>query len=90
MEQESFVANNDYEVQYSIRSDSDISHEEYESEFGERKQETEICELFEEYHNRSWQNPGAEKIICIEMSNNNKVYINYEENWTLKDVIYFN
>ncbi len=27
-----------------------------------------------------------DKIVCIEMMNNNKVYINYESDWTLRDV----
>lgn len=29
-----------------------------------------------------------EKIICIEMKNNNKLYIEYEDNWTIKQVYY--
>lgn len=28
-----------------------------------------------------------EKICCIEMINNNKIYIKFKENWTVKDVI---
>ncbi len=27
-----------------------------------------------------------EKICCIEMINNNKIYIKFKENWTVKDV----
>lgn len=26
------------------------------------------------------------KIICVEMKNNNKIYIEYEDYWTIKDV----
>lgn len=28
----------------------------------------------------------TEKICCIEMINNNKIYIKFKENWTVKDV----
>lgn len=27
-----------------------------------------------------------DKIICIELMNNNKIYINYYDNWTIRDV----
>ena len=27
-----------------------------------------------------------EQICCIELSNNNYIYIKYEDNWTIKDV----
>ena len=27
-----------------------------------------------------------EKIICIEMKNNNKIYTEYKDNWTIRDV----
>ncbi len=29
----------------------------------------------------------TEKICCIEMINNNKIYIEFKENWTVKDVL---
>ena len=31
-------------------------------------------------------NTNEEKIICIELKNNNKLYIEYQENWTIKEV----
>ena len=27
-----------------------------------------------------------ENVICIELINNNKLYINYEDNWTIENV----
>jgi hypothetical protein len=27
-----------------------------------------------------------ERIICVELMNNNKIYVNYQSNWTLRDV----
>jgi hypothetical protein len=32
---------------------------------------------------------SQEKIICIELINNNKIYLNYKTSWTLRDVIYY-
>ena len=31
-----------------------------------------------------------EKIICIELINNNKIYLNYKTLWTLRDVMFNN
>lgn len=31
-------------------------------------------------------NEKEEMIICVEMINNNKIYIRYQDNWTIKDV----
>jgi hypothetical protein len=30
-----------------------------------------------------------EKIICIELMNNNRIYLNYQQDWTFKDVCIF-
>ena len=30
---------------------------------------------------------SSDRIICIELENNQHIYINYEENWTIKDLI---
>lgn len=36
----------------------------------------------------SLYNPHSnDQICCIEMINNNKLYIRYEDDWTIKDVI---
>jgi hypothetical protein len=45
--------------------------------------------LFDEYENKKIQiyDPNLdEQICCIELTNNNKIYIRYEQDWIIKDV----
>jgi hypothetical protein len=44
-------------------------------------------ELFFKHENESHSNTSVlNNIICIQMLNNNKIFLNYDPNWTLRDV----
>ena len=42
-----------------------------------------------EYKNNDAYDPKAdEQICCVELINNNKIYISYEKEWTIQDVYF--
>ena len=54
----------------------------YSKQEYEEADDFQIIKLFEDNKNKVIEN-----IICVELINNNKLYIKYEEDWTIEKVL---
>ena len=76
---------------YSSSSSSDYSFTDDNDNTENSLRSSEIFNYYQEIETTTESNivydPSSdEAIICIELINNNKIYINYEYNWKINDV----
>ncbi len=75
-------------------NDSSQNYEFSEYDIIENENEQNEADLENEYEiypkESIFKRTDTERNLCVELKNNNKVYIKYEENWTVEDVSKFN
>src|SRR4051812_25489570 len=68
---------------------NDLVDENFPTQYDQNMTENINIELIDDYFQNPKYTPPSfknEQIICLELMNNNKIYINYSSDWTVLDV----